>query len=226
MVQTSDGGYAIVGQTNSFGAGGYDFWLVKTDESGTMEWNRTYGGTGNDYARAMVRSADEGYALAGATTSLGAGDWDFWLIRTDASGNEQWNETYGGASFDFASCTIQTNDGGYAMVGTTYSFVDGSGCFWLVKTDSEGRAQWNQTYLVTGSDHGNSLLQTSDSGYLLVGLSGAYSWKDFLIIKTDGVGVVSEFPVTMIPLVAMITVSLSLALIKAKIRRRAAYSNA
>jgi hypothetical protein len=219
LVQTDDGGYAI-------GGGAGDFQLVKTDELGTMEWNGTYGGSSQDELEAMVQSADGGYVLAGGTSSLGAGNFDFWLVKTDVNGNEQWNETYGGASFDFASCIVRTDDDGYAMVGYTYSFANASnGCFWLVKTDGEGHEQWNQTYVVTGSDHGKSLIQTSDGGYLLVGLSGAYSWMDFLIIKTDSIGIVSEFQMIATLLAIIVTVTLSLALVNTKIRRKA-YSNA
>jgi hypothetical protein len=86
LVQTGDGGFAIAGSTDSFGAGGYDFWLVKTDASGNMQWNKTYGGTGDDEAYALVQTGDGGYALAGYTESFGAGHYDFWLVKTDAGG--------------------------------------------------------------------------------------------------------------------------------------------
>jgi hypothetical protein len=86
LVQASDGGYALAGLTNSFGAGNYDFWLVKTDASGAMQWSKTYGGTGDDEAYALVQASDGGYALAGLTNSLGAGNYDFWLVKTDAAG--------------------------------------------------------------------------------------------------------------------------------------------
>jgi hypothetical protein len=87
MVQTSDGGFALAGYTKSFGAGSYDFWLVKTDEYGNMEWNQTYGGTWIDIAYALVETSDGGYAIAGSTESFGAGRRDFWLVKTDGDGN-------------------------------------------------------------------------------------------------------------------------------------------
>jgi predicted secreted protein len=112
LVQTSDGGYALAGYTNSFGAGGYDFWLVKTDSNGNMQWNKTYGGTGDDEAAALVQTTDGGYALAGYTNSFGAGGYDFWLVKTDSNGNMQWNKTYGGSGNDYASDLVRTSDGG------------------------------------------------------------------------------------------------------------------
>ena len=86
LVETSDGGYAIAGYTGSFGAGGDDFWLVKTDAEGNMEWNQTYGGRNNDIAYSLVETSDGGYAIAGCTLSFGAGSHDFWLVKTDAYG--------------------------------------------------------------------------------------------------------------------------------------------
>ena len=92
-MQTSDGGYALTGYTDSFGAGGFDFWLVKTDASGIMLWNKTYGGTGADLAYALVQTSDGGFALAGYTYSFGAGSSDFWLVKTDCDWQRMlWNQ--------------------------------------------------------------------------------------------------------------------------------------
>ena len=132
LVQTSDGGYALAGRTASFGAGGDDFWLVKTDSAGNMQWNKTYGGTNDDMAFALVQTSDGGYALAGYTTSFGAGGLDFWLVKTDSAGNMQWNKTYGGTNNDMAFALVQTSDGGYALAGYTASLASGLD-FWLVK---------------------------------------------------------------------------------------------
>jgi len=125
MVQTSDGGFALAGYTRSFGAGSYDFWLVKTDEYGDMEWNQTYGGAGIDDAYALVETSDGGYALAG-----GPG-----LVKTDAYGNMEWYRTYGGGE---AYSLVETSDGGYALAGGKRSFDTGSDDFWLAKTDEHG----------------------------------------------------------------------------------------
>jgi len=104
----------------------------------TPGWNRTYGGTNDDYVYALVQTTDGGYALAGYTDSFGAGGSNFWLVRTDTNGNMQWNTTYGGTNNDQAYALVQTTDGGYALAGYTYSFGAGSYDFWLVKTDASG----------------------------------------------------------------------------------------
>jgi len=161
VVQTSDGGYALAGYTNSFGAGGYDLWLVRTDAAGNQLWNKTFGGSGDDYAYSVVETSDGGFALAGYTYSFGAGLNDLWLVRTDAAGNQLWNKTFGGPAYDYAFSVIQTSDGGFALAGRTNSFGAGYQDFWLVKIDSTGSVQWHETYGGTNHDRAFSLVQTS-----------------------------------------------------------------
>ena len=190
VIQTSDGGYAIAGYTESFGAGLNDFWLVKTDSAGNLEWNKTYGGTSRDVANALVQTSDGGYAIAGYTESFGAGSYDFWLVKTDAYGNAQWNKTYGGTNDDWALSLVQTSDGGYAMAGSTYSFGAGRYDFWLVKTDSAGNLEWNKTYGGTNDDWALSLVQTSDGGYAIAGETWSFGAgdADFWLVRTDAAG--------------------------------------
>jgi hypothetical protein len=189
VVQTSDGGYALAGRTASFSVGASDFWLVKTDASGNMMWNKTYGGTGYDSVSSVVQTSD-GYALAGQTGSFGAGFADFWLVKTDASGNMMWNKTYGGTADDLAPSMIQTADGGYALAGTTASFGSGYTDAWLVKTDASGNMMWNKTYGETGGDGAYSIVQTTDGGYALAGVTYSFGAgnADFWLVKTDGYG--------------------------------------
>lgn len=190
VVQTTDDGYALVGHTSSFGAGGLDFWLVKIDTAGEMQWNKTFGGTSDDYAYSIVQTNDGGYALAGFTASFGAGNRDLWLVKVDADGNPQWNKTYGGADYDGAYSLIQTSDGGYALAGITFSFGAGSDDFYLVKTDANGNIQWNKTYGGTNADYVYSVTQTSENGYAIAGSTmsfGAGSY-DFWLVKTDSDG--------------------------------------
>ena len=150
-------------------------------------WTHTYGGPSNDWAECVIRTSDGGYALAGCTTSYGAGSWDAWLVKIDASGNSLWNKTYGGSDADFWTCVIQTNDGGYALGGYTASFGLTKYQFWLLKTDSAGIEQWNQKYGGGDVDLANSMIQTSDGGYALAGYRFAGT-NDVQLLKTDSAG--------------------------------------
>jgi hypothetical protein len=190
VVQTSDGGYALAGSTWSYGAGKTDFWLVKVDSSGNMQWSKSYGGADLDEAYSVVQTSDGGYAIAGYTASFGAGLADFWLVKTDGSGNMQWNKTYGGTKADQAFSVVQTFDGGYALGGSTFSYGKGQNDFWLVKVDSSGNMQWNKTYGGTSCDEAHSVVQTSDGGYALAGSTesfGTYSIA-FWLVKVDSSG--------------------------------------
>jgi hypothetical protein len=185
MVQTSDGGLALAGFTMSYGAGLLDFYLIKTDGSGNLSWNQTYGGAGSEVANSLVQTSDGGYALAGATESFGAGGSDFWLVKTDTNGNMMWNQTYGGTDFDGAQSVVQTSDGGFALAGRTDSFGAGHYDFWLVKTDANGNMIWNKTYGGTDHDEATSLMQTSDEGYVLAGSANSFDNGGVWLVKTD-----------------------------------------
>jgi hypothetical protein len=136
--QTSDGGYIVAGFTESFGAGGGDIFLIKTDANGNIIWAKTYGGIYTDSATSVQQTSDGGYIVAGATWSFGAGNGDFFLIKTDANGNIIWAKTYGGTSYDLATSVQQTSDGGYIVAGFTESFGAGGGDIFLIKTDANG----------------------------------------------------------------------------------------
>jgi methyl-accepting chemotaxis protein len=135
MIQTSDGGYAIAGQTDYFGSG--DGWLIKTDSAGNLTWDKTYDGNNSDSLVSIVQTSDRGYALAGQTDFWGSGD--AWLIRTDSAGSEMWNETFGGSGYDRGCSVIWTRDGGLALSGFTNSFSsDDNYEVYVVKLGSEG----------------------------------------------------------------------------------------
>ncbi len=195
-VQTTDGGYAFTGVTTSFGAEDKDLWLVKIDSDGNMEWQIIYGGTGIDYGRTIFQTADSGYIIAGSTNSFGAGGSDFWLVKTDASGNIEWDETYGGVGFESLYHMDQTVDGGYILVGTIRQAVlfAKTNCY-IVKTGSSGNMEWNKTI---GGNHncgGSYIRQTSDGGYIITGATNIFALGsivlgggDMWLVKIDANG--------------------------------------
>ncbi len=185
VIQTQDGGYALAGSTSSMGAGGIDAYLVKTNASGIMQWERTYGGTSSDEVFSVRQTEDGGFILAGGTSSKGAGLRDFYLIKTDINGIKVWEKTFGGSDFEWFGYGIQTNDGGYIMVGYTESFGAGQQDFYVVKTTSSGSLQWFQTYGTDQGERAFSVVQSDDGGYAILGSSGS---NDMNLLKADDNG--------------------------------------
>ena len=191
--QTEDGGYIVSSYTTPYCPHPWDAWLIKTDQNGILEWDQTYGGEGGEYGAGVQQTEDGGYIFAGFTDSYGAGLQDFWLVKTDQNGTEEWNQTYGGSGADEASSVQLTNDGGYVLVGFTESYGAGSKDFWLVKTDATGNLEWEETYGGLGDDLGRCVQQTGDEGYILAGWTDSFGAGGFdvWLIRLEGDGVLN-----------------------------------
>jgi hypothetical protein len=174
VAQTADGGFIIAGFTSSFGAGGEDAYLVKTDAGGVQEWSATFGGTENDRACDVQQTSDGGYIIAGWTDSFGSGSLDLWLIKTDLRGVEEWSRTFGSAYLDGGYSVAQTSDGGYIVAGFYTSSMYSGKDLWLIKTDSSGVVEWRRTFGGSREDYANAVRQTSDGGYIVAGRTESY----------------------------------------------------
>ena len=188
LIQTADSGYAIVGKTNSFGAGDYDVYVVKLDAKGNLQWTNTIGGKNEDLAHSLIQTADGGYVIAGYTVFLGAEPpFNVYFVKLDAKGNLQWTKTLGGKNWDVGRSLIQTSDGGYAIAGETNSFGAGDYDVYVVKLDAKGNLQWTKTIGGPDYESGTSLIQTSDGGYAIAGktISFGAGETDVYVVKLD-----------------------------------------
>jgi hypothetical protein len=224
IAQTTDGGYILGGSSESNisgdktenSNGGIDYWIVKIDSTGAIQWQNTIGGSGDDELCSIVESFDGGFILGGHSQSNISGDKtennngfaDYWIVKIDSTGAIQWQNNIGGDNYDWLCSTLQTNDAGYILGGDSHSDIsgdkiemsNGSSDFWVVKTDSLGVVQWQNTIGGGNFEYLNSISQMPDGGYTLGGFSdsdisgdkteNSRGGLDYWIVKIDSVGVV------------------------------------
>lgn len=185
---TSDGGLLIAGYTFSHGSGDADILIIKTDTDGRVEWQRTFGGRGTEYANACCESKD-GYLIVGYTTSFGAGSRDMLAVRLDTAGNTLWSKTYGGDSLDVGTAVTPTRDGAI-LCGYSNSYGSGEEDVYLVRIDDRGNPLWMKTVGGDRFEYGNSIAPSSDGTYLVSATTGTYGGgnSDFYRIRIDGQG--------------------------------------
>ena len=208
IIETSDKGYAIIGYTNSIDGDitdktvtENDFWLLKLDSNGNIEWQKTYGGSGDDQGRAIIQTSDGGYAITGPSKSADGdgsnneGQHDHWIVKLDAQGNIQWEKSHGFSGHDHSRSILQTNDGGYFIGGyldvtasgglgnETITTKHGVGEFWAQKLDATGNLEWRRYFGGTNNDRIFKVLQAHDGNYLLIGSSES---EDFDINNGNG----------------------------------------
>jgi len=214
--QTTDGGYILAGQANSSSGnvtgnhGNLDFWVVKLDGNGNLTWEKSLGGSNSDYATCIHQTEDGGYIVGGSSFS-NDGDVtghhgliffnDYWIVKLDASGNLEWENSYGGSAGEAAFSITQTKDGGYIAAGNSES-DDGDvtgmhdityGDFWVIKLGTSGELQWEKAFGGNDYDQANSIQQTKDGGYIIGGFSRSndgditnnHGNYDMWVVKTD-----------------------------------------
>lgn len=185
---TTDGGFIIAGNTQSFGVGGYDAYLIKTNSTGNLSWTKTYGGNNDEYAYSVQQTNDGGYIIGGYTKSFGKGNEDFYLIKTNSTGDTTWTKTYGGTKLDIARNVFQLSNGAYLLSGYSKSFNSYESDYYFLKTDANGIKLWEKTYGFPSFvvDELYSALQTIDGGFVFVGTSKKTTLEaDAYVVKTD-----------------------------------------
>lgn len=216
IVQASDGGYIIAGIANQNDGdvtgnhGGNDFWIVKLYSDGIIQWKKSFGGTDQDVASSIIQTADGGFAVTGYTSSNNGdvtgfhGALDFWVVKMSSSGVLQWQKSLGGTGSESANSIIQTTDGGFMVAGSTGSNNNdvsgnhGGNDGWLVKLSSTGALQWQKTYGGTADDLAQSIVQTTDGGYVFSGntysnngdVTANQGLSDYWIVKINSMGVI------------------------------------
>ncbi|HIP36035.1 MAG TPA: T9SS type A sorting domain-containing protein [Crocinitomix sp.] len=170
VVVTLDSVYALGGYTNSFGNGGFDFYLVKADINGVPIWEKTYGGSDWDRAHDLIQMPDSGYVLVGETYSYGNGNMDIYIVRTDKNGDTLWTRTYGGSADDYANAVLLDGDSLVISGGTT-SFGNGMNDGLILKYHKNGSLGWVKVAGQDKDDYFNSItkITTSLGGYVAGG---------------------------------------------------------
>ena len=221
---TKDGGYILGGYSQSGisgdktegNIGGRDYWIVKLDANGSIEWQKTVGGTDYEAVNCIKQTSDLGYivggysssGISGNKTEASYGIGDFWVVKLDSTGVIQWDKTFGGTFVNELSSISEKNNQGYILGGYSTSGVTGNktadslglGDFWVISIDKNGSIEWQKTYGGDGTDYLFSVEKTSDLGFILGGYStsgisgnktdSCYGAMDYWVIKIDSLGVI------------------------------------
>lgn len=223
VIAAGGGDYVVLGTTASTdgditdkAAVENDFWLLKINSEGNVVWSKTYGGSGDDIGRSVIQTQDGGYAIAGYSTSSDGdasnneGFHDHWILKLDAQGTIEWENSFGFAGHDHAYDLLQTADGGYFLSGFTDVTASGGqgnfgkstatqhgvGEFWAIKTDPQGTMQWSRYFGGTNNDRSYASTQAADGGFILTGFSESTDFDistprgsyDFWVIKITATG--------------------------------------
>ncbi|MDI6807944.1 MAG: M6 family metalloprotease domain-containing protein [Candidatus Eisenbacteria bacterium] len=190
IIQASNGGLVVTGETKSYGAGGNDLLLMKLDSSGNHLWTSVLGGSSEDYGSSVTQTSDGGFAVTGGTNSLGSGDYDVLIAKFDSAGTHLWTQTLGDMYEDYGSCIIETSDSCLVVTGTTGGYGASSNDLLLVKLDSLGNILWTRVLGGNTEDYGFSVVETSDKGFVVTGKTNSFGagGSDILLTKFDSAG--------------------------------------
>lgn len=201
IIRTSDGGYLVGGYSTS-GIGGdkteasrgaNDYWVVKLSGTGIKQWDKRFGGTGDDLLVSLVQTTDGGFLLGGTSasavggdrTQASRGDEDYWIVKISSTGAKQWDKGFGTSYADELANVINTSDGGYLLTGYTAGVggdkTEGSRGgidYWVVKVNSTGQKQWDRRFGSTLGDKAQAAVQATDGGYLIAGYSNSPATGD------------------------------------------------
>ena len=191
LEETADGGYLVFGETDSMGAGGRDLYLLQIDGQGELEWERTFGGTGTEWAKDMIALENGGFLLVGETNSY-SDDFDVYLIRLDADGTEVWSTTLDAGSNESGTAALEASNGDLLVLAVV-SYPGGSSDMYrdtrLYRLDSEGIELWSALYRGANKQAGDAMAWTSDGDIVIAGLSemlgSSTALYDFWLARVD-----------------------------------------
>ncbi len=191
VLQVDDGGFVIAGQTRSFGSGQSDIYLIRTNADGDTLWTRTYGGDSTELGGTLIQASDGGFVIGGWTRSCDTTkSSDAYLIKTNSDGDTIWTKTYGWNKLESIGSVQETHDGGFITAGFTNSFCTSETDILLLRVNSEGDTLWTKVYGGEGQDCAYSVLQTSDGGFIVTGLTNSFDAvdDDAYLMKTNSYG--------------------------------------
>ena len=223
VINTQDGGYAILGYAQSMDGDlnnktntSFDYWVLKFDQNDELQWQKPYGGSDDDRGNDIIQTSDGGYAIIGFSKSMDGdisennGAQDFWVSRIDDSGNLLWQKSFGYLGADIGLSIIQSHDGGFLLTGvldvsasngegnskSSFYKRHAGGDYWVIKINASGDLQWSRYFGGTFTDTPYDAIQTSDSGYIIIGssdsgdvdISNNKGTYDFWVLKISDTG--------------------------------------
>ncbi|RPI59674.1 MAG: T9SS C-terminal target domain-containing protein [Ignavibacteriales bacterium] len=179
MIETTDGGYSIVGANYSKAVGQFDLWIIKIDSSGNKLWEKLYGGVSYDFGASIIQTPDDGYLVLGSSQISDTSDPEIWLMRTNSNGDSLWTKKFG---IGLGESIISTSDGNFLITASHPMFINSK----IIKINPEGNILWSKSF-DTSLDLGNSIVRCPDDGFIIAGYTSMliYGQSDLVVTKID-----------------------------------------